>query len=144
MFDPSLFQSLNRYDVAVLVSPFVQASNQPRCVMFYAFMYGSNVDYLNLYIRPWGTAPTLDPQFSIYGNIANEWRLYGMDVPGSNENFHVRLSIYCNFRLFWRFKVTVILLLDDNRPTSTFINIKSSWMVFFQKHIFLRTNNLVL
>eukprot|EP00057_Strongylocentrotus_purpuratus_P034024 XP_793639.3 PREDICTED: MAM and LDL-receptor class A domain-containing protein 1 [Strongylocentrotus purpuratus] len=108
MFDPSLFQSLNRYDVAVLVSPFVQASNQPRCVMFYAFMYGSNVDYLNLYIRPWGTTPSLDPQFSIYGNIANEWRLYGMDLPGSHENFHVLFEANIG-----RFKSSGKIAIDD-------------------------------
>ncbi|XP_041465292.1 MAM and LDL-receptor class A domain-containing protein 1-like [Lytechinus variegatus] len=110
MFDPSLFISLDRNEGAILVSPFLQASNSPRCVQFYAFMYGNNVDYLNIYIRPWGATTSLDPQFSIYGNIANEWRLYGMNVPRSNKHFHVLFQANVG-----RFKSSGKIAIDDIR-----------------------------
>nr|XP_054755750.1 MAM and LDL-receptor class A domain-containing protein 1-like [Lytechinus pictus] len=88
-FDPYDLSGARYGDTAVLKSPFIVPKPQDRCLVFFAFMFGHSIDYLTLQIVEWGSTPSMDPQFAIYGNHAEKWMELGMDVPASSEPFQV-------------------------------------------------------
>ena len=87
--DPYQYYGARLDDKAILISPVITASQQPRCLIFYAYMYGYYVDYLNVYIRPYRQTRPFDPAFSIYGNKGRAWLKQEIDIPSTSYEIQV-------------------------------------------------------
>ena len=96
-FDPYAYLGLLYGDFSIIVSPVISANSQDRCLIFWACMYGLYVDYLNVYIRDWGTTRTYDPQFFVYGDQGQIWIQQNMPIPASDKPFQVFKSLNVKF-----------------------------------------------
>ena len=83
--DPYQYNGARLDDNAILISPIIRGSSQPRCLVFYAYMYGPYVDYLNVYIRPYGQTRPFDPAYSIYGTKGRGWLRHELEFTETSD-----------------------------------------------------------
>ena len=79
-----------RFDYrAQLATPYIGAHNEPRCMHFYYYMYGRNVDFLQVYYVPFGYTLSIDPQWIMSGNQGNKWEHGTLDLPPTSDPYRV-------------------------------------------------------
>ena len=78
------------YDsTAQFATTYLSPHSQPMCVQFYYYMYGYGVDFLNVYIEPFGYTLRIDPNLSFYGNQGAKWRHGTLELPSTTEPYRV-------------------------------------------------------
>ncbi|XP_071506658.1 MAM and LDL-receptor class A domain-containing protein 1-like [Diadema antillarum] len=92
-FNHAQMTGISDGDNAILVSPLIAANPSSRCLTFYAYLDGYNVDYLNVYVREWGSTRSIDPQYATYGDQGKEWIEHNVDIPSSSVDFQVESEI---------------------------------------------------
>ena len=79
-----------RFDYrAQLATPYIQAHNEPRCMHFYYYMYGRNVDFLQVYYVPFGYTLSVDPHWIMSGNQGDKWQHGTLDLPPTSDPYRV-------------------------------------------------------
>ncbi|XP_071506663.1 MAM and LDL-receptor class A domain-containing protein 1-like [Diadema antillarum] len=72
-----------------LRSALVAPSGSDRCFHFWYYMYGNNINFLNIYLVEYGNTIPIDPQVQLYGNIGQAWLEGLLDIPASTRSFNI-------------------------------------------------------
>ena len=109
---------------AQLATPYIEAHNETRCMHFYYYMYGRNVDFLQVYLVPFGYTLSIDPQWIMSGNQGDKWEHGTLDLPPTSDPYRVCFLEFLNItnKLFAVIILLPLLMLPLEALCLSYIN----------------------
>ncbi|XP_072038887.1 MAM and LDL-receptor class A domain-containing protein 2-like [Amphiura filiformis] len=101
---------------AQLATPYISPHTNKKCMQFYYYMYGNGVDFLNLYLLPFGYTLTNDPQKSFYGNQGDQWNYGTFELPSCRDPYIVIFEATKGFYYWCDIAIDDITFLDGPCP----------------------------